>query len=419
MSITFLVQKQEIMKLKPIQYKIVFNRKNKLNKNGVAPITIRCYQSKIQKHISTGVSIEPKFWDEKRQQIKRSHPNAFVLNNRIREQLRTIVAYEMEMIGRLGSFPVTRIVEYDSYNTHRKSFSDFFAEQLEAGHITNGSVRTRRVTLRKLLKFNKNRKVYFNDLTFQFIKRFGNWLHKQGLSTNTVHKCHKHLKTYINLAIKYDLFEVDKNPYKKFKAPTDSVDRIFLMPDELERIENLSFEIVDSASEAIRDMFLFSCYTGLRFSDVRRVAKKNIEVTKEGLILNFKAKKTNKHALFPLYVMFKTGNGQPSKPEAIVYKYLKKRQYLYNQTDEFDEIPFFDYSNQYTNRVLKEIAKRAKVTKSITTHVARRTFGTVAASKVPIPILQQLLQHSNIKETMLYIDNNPLLLIEALKKADW
>lgn len=401
-------------KLSLISYQLVFNRKGRLKKNGTAPITVRCYQNSIQKHIPTGICIEPKYWDKKRQTVRTRHQDAFILNNRLQEQLLKMRAYEKRIIDCYESCHVGQISNYTDFRANQTSFTDFYEQELNTPKLSPNSIRTRRVTLKKLLKFNRGNKVYFDNLNYSFIKRFDTWLHRHGLGQNTINKQHKHVIMYINLAIKHDLFKMDKNPYKKFSLKMVDVEKISLTEEELQRIEALDLE-VDSLLYKVRDAFLFSCYVGLRYSDYSRVSKMNIDTVKEGLTLRIQAVKTKKYITYPLYALFKEGNS--SKPEMIVQKYLDRD--FYKITNQFDDLPFFKVSNQAANRSLKEIAKLAKIRKTLTTHVGRKTFATLAAMRVPLPLLQRLMQHASPKETMRYVDNNPQLLAKQLDKIDW
>jgi integrase len=402
-------------KLPLISYKVEFNRKNRLKKDGTAPVTIRCYQNKVQKHIQTGVSVEPKYWNKNRQEVKKSHSDAFILNKRIHEQLIKMRDYEKQMINRYGTCHIGQIGNYTDYKSDQTSFTDFFKQELDDPTLSYNTIRTRRTTLKKLLKYNRGKKVYFEDLNYTFIRGFDKWLFKQGLATNTVHKHHKNLSVYINLGIKHDLFKTDKNPYKKFTPKKEEVAKISLTERELARIEKLEFGF-GSTMDLVRDAFLFSCYTGLRYSDYSRVSKSNIETTEKGLILRIKAQKTGKYMAVPLYTIF-TEKDKRSKPEQVLLKYLN--QDYYNDTWQFDELPIFKISNQDANRKLKTIAKMANVRKTITTHVGRKTFATLAAVKLPLPMLQRLMQHSTPQETMRYVDNNPQLLAKLLEDIDW
>lgn len=402
-------------KLPLISFKVEFNRKNRLKKDGTAPVTIRCYQAKMVKHVQTGVCVDPKYWSNNRQEVKKSHPDSSILNKRIHEQLIKMRSYESQMVNRYGTLHVGQITNYTDFKSDQISFTDFFRQELDDLTLSNNSIRTRRTTLKKLIKYNRGNQVYFNDLTYTFIRGFDKWLFKQGLAINTVHKHHKNLLVYINLAIKHDLFKTDSNPYKKFTPKTEEVEKISLTERELSRIEELNLDF-GTTIRTVRDAFLFSCYTGLRFSDYSRISCLNIEEIEEGCILKIKAKKTGKFMTFPLYAIFAEKEGR-SKPEKILLKYLNQEHY--KVTKQFDELPIFKITNQDANRKLKIIAKMANIRKTITTHVGRKTFATLGSTKIPLSLLQHLMQHSTPQETMRYVDNNPQILAKRLAEIDW
>lgn len=402
-------------KLPLITYKVLFNRGNRLRKDGTAPIAIRCYQKGVLKIVPTGICIAPKYWNKKTQEVKNSHPDAHILNKRLSKQLDKMRDYERELVKRYGSFHVGQIENYTDHQSNRTSFTDFFRQELDDPTLSNNTIRTRNTTLKKLLKFNRGKKVYFEDLNFTFVRNFDRWLFKQGLAINTVHKHHKNLLVYVNLAIRHDLFSVDKNPYKKFTPKREEVEKISLTEKELARIEKLEFDF-GTTMNLVRDAFLFSCCTGLRYSDYSRVSKSDIEVTDKGLVMRLQAQKTGKYMTVPLYALFPEKDNR-SKPEQILLRYLN--QYYYKDTRQFDELPIFKMTNQDANLKLKIIAKMANVSKTITTHVGRKTFATLAAVKLPLPLLQRLMQHSSPQETMRYVDNNPQLLAKLLEDIDW
>lgn len=205
------------------------------------------------------------------------------------------------------------------------------------------------------------------------------------------------MRKYINLAIRNDLLDMNKNPYHKFKPKTAETERIVLSAKEVMDLEALTFRTEEFYLELVRDMFLFSCYTGLRFSDMCCLRYEDINHDKEGMVLNIVTQKTNKQLLLPLYKLHER------KPETIIQKY--RTEVMYERG-----LIFHKYTNQYFNRTLKKIATRAGIQKSVTSHVARHTFATHLAAKVPIHIQKSILQHSNIETTMAYLhlSNNAL-----------
>ena len=386
-----------------IQFTIVFNDKKRLKKDGTASITIRAYYDTKRKYIPTGLYIKPSQWSKKYNKVI-DHPNELQYNAEIRRQLDGVEAYVLERIKRQGSITLDQLEDYFKYGDI-ESFTDFWIYELEADKkLEKRTKKNHRTALNYFLEFQKE--VQFSELTFNLIHDFDTFLYAKSLHINTVYTHHKQVKKYINLAIKKDLLEPNKNPYLKFQVKTAPTERIVLSQEELAKIEDMNFTRDNVHLDLVRDMFLFSCYTGLRFSDTCALSYEDIDQSKEGMILNIVAKKTTKQMLLPLYKLYER------KPEAIIQKY---REEVMHERG----LIFHEYSNQYFNRALKQLAKMAGIQKSVTSHVARHTFATHLASKVPIHILKAILQHSKIETTMVYLHLSSKLVNDALDGVDW
>ena len=403
--------------MKKIRFSLVFNRLNKLNKDGEALIQIRAYQNPRCRYFTTEVYVEPARWDDRRGEIK-DHPNDYVLNKRILEKLDMLKAFQIDTINRLGFCSLDEL-SYFVQNQGFATFTEFYESELQNGPLTPSSRQAQRNTLNKLKEYRKT--IYFRELNYVLIDGFDNYLRRCKLATNTIAKHHKDLKKYINLAIKKDYLDANKNPYRKFKVRREDIKpRIFLSMLEIERLEALVFEGWEEHLELIRDLFLFSCFTGLRFSDLVRLSREHIIEVERGLQLEIQAQKTRKFLNLPLYNLFRKSGGEPSRPEAIIYKYLEKHRRKYNDHPAYDDELFFKgLSNQYVNRELKGIAERARLRKEITAHCGRHTFGTNMATKVKPPVLQEMLQHSKIATTMVYVHLSKKLIDNELDKVKW
>lgn len=401
---------------KKIQYSLVFNRKRELNSFGEALIQIRAYQNPKCRYFSTGIYVKPEHWDDRNKKIKHTHPSHFIYNKRITELCQEIEAFEIKMINRLGVFPLCRLHEYQRKQQFEEpiSFTAFFESELRGSQMKWGSLKMYHQTFNKLKAFREV--IYFEEINYTMVLDFDRFLFNQGLSVNTVKKHHHRLKTIVLRAVKCDLVKVDDNPYKKFRPKSAEPIRTFLSQEELTRIEQLEFSEKESHLARIRDIFLLSAWTGLRFSDVSRLRGKNIEETKDGLVINIKAEKTQKSIQIHLHFLFRDPSAAKSKPELLLEKYYDQVRPL---GPEGDEIPLFRITNQYLNRGLKIIARRASVTKNITAHVGRRTFATIMATKVKAPVLQKLLQHARPDMTNIYIRLSNKVVIEELRKVSW
>ena len=198
---------------------------------------------------------------------------------------------------------------------------------------------------------------------------------------NTAMKTMKTLKTVILYGIKLGV--IHSNPYLGVKLHLEPVDRGFLTEEELQSIIKKDFEI--DRLGFVRDLFVFSCFTGLSYIDVKKLKADNI-VTLNGIEwIKMAREKTST----PVSVVLFDG------AKCIIKKYE-------NDPKRKDKL-FPSMSNQKMNQYLKEIATSCGIKKNITFHMARHTFATLTLSKgVPIESVSRMLGHTNIKTTQIY-----------------
>jgi len=385
-----------------IQFSFLYNRKKKLRKDGTGLVQIKAYMAGKNKYISTGIYLSPDHWSKKQKQCV-YHPNTLQINAELRRQITAIENYTLNYVQKNNAITLEHLDNYLKYED-AESFTQFWEYELE--HDNSIKASTKKAHNQSLNYWKSFRKdVRFSELTYSTLVEFDRFLKDKALHPNTIHGHHKRLKRYIYQAIKKDVFN-GKNPYKKFPLKKAKTTRVILTIEELFALEQLVFEDKEYFYQPIIDLFLFSCYTGLRFSDVQSLNLNQIELGIQGYTLKIKAQKTGKHLILPLYKI------HDKKPEQIINKYQERAQ-------SFDGFIFPRYSNQYVNRALKEIAQRATISKKLTTHVARHTFATHLAAKVPIHILKEILQHSSIETTMVYLHLSNKMIDNALDGVQW
>jgi len=404
--------------LKKIKYSVVYNRKGQTNRNESALVQIRAYQNAKNRYFSTGIYIEPEHWDERNKRVGPSHPNSSVFNNNIQTLLHRLEDFETKGINRFGFFPVDRLQEFLKKDLLQDypNFTVFFLHHLKTESMKPNTRKMYWLTFRKLNEFRPT--VYFEELTFSFVRDFDRFLSRKKFCQGTIYKHHTRLKTLIHKAINEDLLSLDNNPYKSFKLRAGEPERPYLSPEELTRLEQATIYKGEEHLERIRDIFLFSCYTGLRFSDVTRLTLNQVKRTGKGLVLDLKAEKTGKDLLLPLFLLFPGEEEGPTRPERILEKHTKELM-RWEDSEEVKAIPFFQITNQYFNRELKALAKKARITGKLSAHAARRTFASFMATRVKVPVIQKLLQHSTPNMTNIYIQLGTQVIEEELKKVEW
>ena len=234
--------------------------------------------------------------------------------------------------------------------------------------------------------------IYLKQLNYRFIIDFEHFIRnykpkkeRRTLTNNGVMKHLERFKKMINLAIKLEWLV--KNPFSQFQLKFDKYDRQYLSERELQLIENTNF--TSERLERVKDMFIFSCYTGLSYIDVKQLTQHQIV---RGIDNNYwiytKREKTNEMVKVPIL------------PKALVI--IDKYKTIAQEIDSELLLPL--YSNQKTNSYLKEIAKQCGIPKNITFHVARHTFATTVflSNGVPIETVSKLLGHIKLTTTQIY-----------------
>lgn len=209
----------------------------------------------------------------------------------------------------------------------------------------------------------------------------------------SVHKCNqnttaKYIKNFGKI-VRICLANgwIERDPFINYKCKIVEVERAFLSQDEIETMFNKV--LATDRLNQVKDIFLFSCFTGLAYVDVKKLSRKNIGFGVDGerwIFIN--RTKTDTRSNIPLLPI----------ASAILEKYEDHPQVV-NQ-DKL--LPIL--SNQKMNSYLKEIADVCEINKELTFHIARHTFATTVtlSNGVPIESVSKMLGHKNLKTTQHY-----------------
>lgn len=377
-------------------YNVVYNRKKSLLSNGTALVQIEAYLRGRKKYFSTNIYITPDQWDKKHRKI-RNHPNAIRLNKEIATFGTTLESVELERRNGGKSFTLDNLTDYLNGKL-TNSFTKFMTMEVEQSQLARATKIGLQTTLKALQEYKHD--ILFTELNYEFLTDFERFLYSKELSVNTVNKYFRHIRKFVNLAINKDLFDLNKYPFRKFKAKTESTKREYLTPEEVERLEDLTLPEDKKHLKKVVDMFLFSCYTGLRFSDLTALTPESI-VTEDGKQwIVIKMQKTKEMVRIPLYLLF-DGKGV---------------EIVKQHTTDTRKLIFDDFTNQYVNRCLKEIAVEAKINKPITFHTARHTQATYLLYKgASITTVQKLLGHKKLQTTQIYSKVMDMTIVSELE----
>lgn len=398
MFLRVLIQKIMYIMEKVI-YNLVFNRKKRLNAEGKALIQVEAYLNRQKKYFSTKIYVKPSQWDSKRKAVK-NHPNMDELNQYIEGYITYLERIELDIVQSGRPFSLNYLKEKGDYDA--SSFVSFMKNEIEHSNLRISTLKNHLSTLQVLIQYQSD--VSFDDMTFNFLLNFERFLLEHKYHRNTIAKHMKHLKRYINLAINKDLFELQKYPFRKYKIKYMDSKRGHLTPEELEKLERVAPKLQRTLRRTL-DMFLFSCYTGLRFSDIVSIKHENFHLIDDKLWLIYSSVKTDVNVRLPLFLLF------DGKAMSIYERYSRRRSKT-----------LFDVSvsaNSNVNKQLKRICQLAGVDKKLSFHMARHTNATLLLyNGANITTVQKLLGHKSVRTTEIYSDIMDMTVIRDLENIN-
>ncbi|WP_286970779.1 site-specific integrase [Flavobacterium sp. UBA4854] len=388
------------MKTATTTFGVLFYLKTqKTSMQGKAPICARVTVNGKRTEISVKRSVNANEWDERKGMAKGSRKETVELNMFLNQFKAKIINTYQQMLLNDSAIdgPAIRdkVVGTDHLAPTLLSLIEYHNEQQEI-KLAPGTMKNYYTTQRYIEKFLRE-KYYRNDLilsqlTYKFILDFERYLfnyvpkdHQKPLNNNGIMKHIERLRKMINMAVKLDW--LSKDPFASFKKHFDKVERESLNSNELISLAKKEFTI--ERLRHVRDMFLYSCYTGLSYIELAELTTDKIVTGIDGgLWISTSRAKTD------------TGVRVPLLPQAIelMEKYRDDPRALNNGT------VFPVISNQRMNGYLKEVADICGITKTLTFHIARHTFATTVtlSNGVPIESVSKMLGHTSIRTTQIY-----------------
>jgi site-specific recombinase XerD len=264
-------------------------------------------------------------------------------------------------------------------NKNHDSFTDFCESIVYDNRLASETHRQLNSFVTLVREFGRVEQ--FTAITIEAIRTFDQFLFDRKYNVNTIRKKHALLRRFINKAI--DAGHLTENPYHRFKMPRPAeVKRKFLSWADLQGIIEKSMP--NQRLEVVKDMFIFSAFTGLAYADVRKLSPADFYAHGDTMFIVTARQKTDEESAIPLM----------PQAAAIVQKYNDP------DSDRLLPIP----SNQRMNSYLKEIQALCNISIDLTTHVARHTFATTVTLEngVPIETVSRMLGHSDLSTTQIY-----------------
>lgn len=343
-------------------------------------------------------------WDTSKERVTKGADNWESMNNFL--DMEKSRANEVVMKYELQNKPITLDLFKNAFlkPSGTDKFYTYFINELEKRRhlIANDTYKSYKVVISKVEAFKPN--LVISDIDFKFLSRFENHLLKPiidggcGNIQSTVSKNMKSIRALIQIAIKNEDIQRELYPFRDYRIKhVDPLltSRDYLEPNDLLKVEQLlspeKIEKLSIGEIKATKRFLFSCYTGLRFSDVNNLFRSKHIFGKYVLNPN-----TNE-MVYKYYIEL-----QMSKTSQPVFiPLIDKALELINESKE-DSI-FEKISNQKINKHLKSINTKAELNKKLSFHVARHSFATICfLYGIPERVGQKLLGHKNRKFTEVY-----------------
>ncbi len=356
---------------------------------------------------NTGIKIAPCDWDKSRQRVKLTVKRSTEINRYL--DLLEEKINDIYFGGKAKDILVdTHYILKELRKDKNKERTSFFEEwdryiEIQKSRLRNSSIISIRTSYKHFKKFIKGERIDFNDIKPELMANYAKYLLGIGLVNNTIHNNIKRLKTFMNYARNMGLH--DNIKYKQFNIP-EKVGRIrFLEWDEVKLL--MDYKPETELEQKVLDNFLFGCLTAMRFSDYHALEKDAI------VKIKFDDSDEVYYAAHVRHVKTDNITVVPLLPEAMAI--IERNQ---NSKSKFALPRLY---GQKINRLMKDIGKKVGLTgklpidifkgdkretiykekwELLTTHLGRRTFISIAATKgIPINIVAAI-AGQNPKTTM-------------------
>jgi site-specific recombinase XerD len=369
----------------------------KASKKGLYPIYQRITINGIRIELSTSKFVDKSKWNKEAGRIKGNSEEARLINsyldilkNKAYETEKWMVNNDEEINAQRFKNKLLGIEENQRklliiFEDHNKRMKELVGKE-----FSNNTFKKYETTLSHTKEFLKHQ-YKINDISIKrvdiaFINDFDFYLRNtKNCNNNSTIKYIRNFGKIVKQC--YVNGWLEKDPFLNYKGKVKEVERTYLTELEIEVLLNKNFKI--NRLELVRDIFLFSCFTGLAYIDVHNLTKSNIIIGIDGeKWISTHRQKTESASKIPILPV----------TQMIIDKYENHPQ----STNEDRLLPIL--SNQKMNAYLKEIAGVCEIEKELTFHIARHTFATTVTltNGVPIESVSKMLGHKNLRTTQHY-----------------
>ena len=376
---------------------LFYIKRAKINVDGVCPIYTRVTINSKRFEFSTNKFISPDKWSTEGAKVKGNSEDARSINNQldiIKNQImdaekrlykKEILINSENLRNELFGIKERERLLIPIFTEHNRKIKELVGSEYAPGTLERYETSLKHTKDFLQWKFRVS-DIDIEKIDHAFITEYEFYLRSERkCANNTAVKYIKNFHKIINICLANGW--LNKDPFANYKSKVKEVIREFLTEQEIQSL--MEKEFVSERLELVRDIFVFSCFSGLAYIDVKQLSKDNIVLGIDGdKWINKNRQKTDTNSKIPLL----------PTAQYILDKYANHPVCV----NEDKLLPIF--SNQKMNAYLKEIATVCGINKELTFHIARHTFATTVtlSNGVPIETVSKMLGHTNLKTTQHY-----------------
>lgn len=376
---------------------LFYAKKSKAKNNSRVPIYLRITVNGKRAEFSTGKDVEISKWSAIQNRLKGNSEEARTLNKYFDVLQSKVLEIENNLIMSGEPFDASDVKNLLSGNKqterylipifedHNKRMEKLIGKEYAVATLKN--FKTCLSHLKEFLwKYHKKSDINIQKLEPSFLNDFDFFLRtKSNINNNSAVKHTKNLSKILKICYQNNWIEKDLVIF--YKGRFQEVNVNFLTDEEIAAIRNKEFS--GKGLNLVRDMFVFSCYTGLAYIDIYNLTKEQLSIGIDGSLWII----TNRQ---------KTGNASNIPLLPIAEEIIKRYENHPLVSNSGKLLPV--YTNQKVNEYLKTIAENCGINKKLTFHCARHTFATTVtlANNVSMESVSKMLGHKSIKTTQHY-----------------
>ena len=377
--------------------------RSKTLSNGEHPLMICVCKDGKRKYVGLGISVNPKYWDFKKNKPKRNCPNRERILKVINEQEQRYSEQILEFSTEQREYSLATLIEATTTTQKVKTVGDLFNEYIAQLKLEGrlGYALSVQQVYNSLYKYKGHLDIYFSEIDVNWLRAYESWLRRCDLADNTIGIRFRTLRAVYNLALAEGIVKVDCYPFKKYKVSKlhKETAKRAITKEQVKQV--IEYDVSGSRfyKRLAVDMFTFSYLMGgINFTDMACLTDKNIE----GERLVYVRQKTKKLIMLPLQ----------EKAIEIMNRYRSpQRRYIFPILDNRERSP-----RQIRNRIydvlanvnghLEDIGKELGIELKISSYVARHSYATVLKrAGVSTSVICESLGHSSERVTQIYLDS--------------